>query len=177
MCGPTSAADVAEVFPRYFFVVARDHPEVLARVQERLRGDPRIEIFADRRYGERRKANVPPTVDRRHADRRRATKFWDDLTVHPTVVVQRRLEPYPELLRRAETLAAANEALCGENKSLRLQIASVQSRLDALTSDNEALRAAVGRLCTDLALLQGSFSALAQRLKTDPERGRSPHPG
>lgn len=176
MCGPTSAPDAAEAFPRYLFIVARDRPEILARVQERLQGDPRVEVIADRRYGERRTSSVPPAVDRRRTDRRRATKFWDDLTVHPTLVAQKRLEPYTALLRRTEVLSSANEELCLENRSLRVQIASLQRRIDALVTEDDGLRAAAGRLCAAIATLQSSFSALAERLRPDAELPRSRRP-
>lgn len=197
MCGPPATPDATEAFPRYLFIVARNRPDILKRVQERLQGDPRVEVLADRRFGERRKSTVPPASDRRRADRRRPTKFWDDLTVHPTLVAPKRIESYAELereaatasreskelraengglrdeiatlQRRIETLSSANEELCEENSSLRAQIASVQTRIDALASANEELRAAAGRLCVEIASLQSWFAALAQRLTADPK--------
>jgi hypothetical protein len=44
---------------RYLFIVARNNPDILARVQERLHGDSRIDVIADRRYGERRRSAAP----------------------------------------------------------------------------------------------------------------------
>src|SRR5207237_5970378 len=90
---------------RYLFIVARNRPDMLEQVKERLRGDNRIEVIADRRYGERRRCDVPRQPDRRGADRRRPTTARDDLSVYPTLVVQKRVESYAELQQKATTTA------------------------------------------------------------------------
>ena len=197
MYEPAAPPDAAEASPRYLFIVARDRPDIFARVTERLQGDPRIEVIVDRRYGERRQSAVSPAVERRHGDRRHPMKFWDDLTVHPTLVVPRRAPSATELHRdaataardaqhvRAEngtlrdeiadleqriaTLSSANQELCADNNALRGQIASLRARIDALVSADEALRAAAARLCAEIGNLQASFGALAQRLMADPK--------
>src|ERR1700704_7010015 len=64
---------------RYLFIVARNRPDMLEQVKERLQGDARIEVIADRRYGERRRSAVPREPDRRGADRGRPPKARDAL--------------------------------------------------------------------------------------------------
>src|SRR5882724_7954352 len=54
---------------RYLFIVARNRPDILERVRERLHGDERIEVIVDRRYGERRREDV-----RREPARRAETR-------------------------------------------------------------------------------------------------------
>jgi len=119
---------------RYLFIVARNRPDMLEQVKERLRGDNRIEVIADRRYGERRRSAVPREPDRRGADRRRPTKPRDDLSIYPTLVVQKRVESYAELQQKALVAARESHELREENSRLRAELSSLRDRLEALLS-------------------------------------------
>ena len=124
----------------YLFIVARDRPDILARVTERLRNDGGIDVIADRRHGERRSTTTARPDDRRHADRRRPTRYWEDLSVYPTLVAPTRAEPYSDLQTRAtastrEAAELREEArrLAAQNSQLRQELA----RLAAILTDAE----------------------------------------
>ena len=139
---------------RYLFIVARRNPDILARVQERLHGDPRIDVIADRRYGERRRAAASHAPERRRGDRRRPTNVWNDLTIYPTLVAQRHVDSYAELERKAAAAAADNELL-------REYVADLERRLDALIAGDEQLRGENARLREEVAELQRRLAAQA----------------
>jgi len=126
---------------RYLFIVARNHPDMLEQVKERLRGDNRIEVIADRRYGERRRSAVPREPDRRGVDRRRPTRVRDDLSIYPTLVVQKRVESYAELQQKVAASARETQELREENGRLRAELASLGERLEALLSADTAFKA------------------------------------
>src|SRR5258708_17374389 len=119
---------------RYLFIVASTRTDMLEQVKERLRGDTRIEVIADRRYGERRRSAVPREPDRRGGDRRRPTKPRDDLSIYPTLVVQKRVESYAELQQKVVASARETQELREENGRLRAELASLGERLEALLS-------------------------------------------
>lgn len=139
---------------RYLFIVARKNPEILARVQERLHGDPRIDVIADRRHGDRRRVTQPYAPERRHGDRRRPTSVWNDLTIYPTLVAQRHVDSYAELERKAAAAA-------GDNELLREYVGDLERRLDALIAGDEQLRADNARLRDEIAALQQRLATLA----------------
>lgn len=139
---------------RYLFIVARRNPDILARVQERLHGDPRIDVIADRRYAERRRATAPHSPERRHGDRRRPTNVWNDLTIYPTLVAQRHVDSYAELERKAAAAVADKELL-------REYVGDLERRIDALVADDEQLRGENARLREETAELQRRIAALA----------------
>jgi hypothetical protein len=139
---------------RYLFIVARRNPEILARVQERLHGDPRIDVLADRRYGDRRGSAAPHASERRRNDRRRPTNVWNDLTIYPTLVAQRHVDSYAELERKAAAARADNELL-------REYVADLERRIDALIAAEEQQRGENARLREEVAELQQRLAALA----------------
>lgn len=139
---------------RYLFIVARNNPDILARVQERLHDDPRIEVIADRRYGERRRFGAPHVPERRGGDRRRSTNVWNDLRIYPTLVAQRHVDSYAELERK---LAGASS----ENHRLRDTIGELQRLVDKLIAEDEQLRTDNTRLREEIAELQRRMGALA----------------
>lgn len=139
---------------RYLFIVARRNPDILARVQERLHGDPRIDVIADRRYAERRCVAAPHALERRRGDRRRPTNVWNDLTIYPTLVAQRHVDSYAELERKAAAAAADNELL-------REYVFDLERRIDALIAGDEQLRGENARLREEVAELQRRLAALA----------------
>ena len=126
---------------RYLFIVARNRPDMLEQVKERLRGDNRIEVIADRRYGERRRSAVPREPDRRGPDRRRPTTARDDLSVYPTLVAQRHVESYAELQRKVVAAARESQELREENDRLRAELSSLKDQLEALLSADAAFKA------------------------------------
>jgi len=177
---------------RYLFIVARKNPEILARVQERLHGDPRIDVIADRRHGDRRRVTQPYAPERRHGDRRRPTSVWNDLTIYPTLVAQRHVDSYAELERKAaaavadkellreyvgdlerriDTLIAGDQQLRGENARLREELAELQRRLAALTVADAEFRAEVTGL---LAQTEQVVGGLIENSRRFIPGGRSP---
>jgi hypothetical protein len=144
-----------EVPAHYLFIVARNRPDILARVRERLRDDLRIEVIVDRRRGERRTEPVAQIPERRRADRRRPTRHWDDLSVYPTLVVQKRVESYAELQERVmasereahalradnDRLSADNDRLNADNARLREAIVSMERRVEAVAAADASLKA------------------------------------
>ena len=137
---------------RYLFVVARKNPDILARVQERLDGDPRIDVIADRRYRERRESPAPQGPERRRSDRRRPTNVWNDLTIYPTLVAQRHVDSYADLERKAAAAVADNELL-------REYVADLERRIDALIASDEQQREESARLREEIAELQRRLAA------------------
>jgi hypothetical protein len=136
---------------QYLFIVARDRPDLLARVRERLREDGRIDVIVDRRHGERRKAAAAQIPERRRADRRRPTRHWDDLSVYPTLVVQKRIESSADL--REE-----NERLRVENQRLREAVVSLERRVEAAVAE-AALRAEATAMLAQAAEVIGDLLA------------------
>jgi hypothetical protein len=139
---------------RYLFIVARKNPDILARVEERLHGDPRIEVMADRRYGDRRRSATPHSPERRGSDRRRPTNVWNDLTIYPTLVAERHVDSYAELERKAAAAGA-------DNQLLREYVGDLERRIDALIAGDEQQRAENARLREEVAALQQRLAALA----------------
>jgi hypothetical protein len=123
------------------FIVARSRPDILERVRERLLGDERIEVIVDRRYGERRREDVPREPERRAGDRRRRAKAWDDLTLFPTLVAQKRVPSYAQLERNAAAYARECQQLREVNDCLRAAMASLEARLEAVISADAASKA------------------------------------
>ena len=134
--------------------MARRNPDILARVQERLLDDPRIDVISDRRHRERRQATAAHAPERRGSDRRRPTNVWNDLTIYPTLVAQRHVDSYAELERKAGSAAADNELL-------REYVGDRERRIDALIAGDEQLRAENGRLREEIVELQRRLGALA----------------
>ena len=137
-----------EVPAHYLFIVARNRPDILERVRERVRDDARIEVIGDRRRGERRTSAVAREAERRRADRRRPTRHWDDLSVYPTLVVQKRVESYAELQQRvlaadheSRALREDHERLTADNARLREAIVSMERRVQALVAADASLKA------------------------------------
>jgi regulator of replication initiation timing len=145
---------------RYLFIVARKNPDILARVKERLHGDPRIEVVADRRYGERRRASAPHVTERRAGDRRRPTNVWNDLTIYPTLVAQRHVDSYAELERKLSNALRESQAMAVENDQLREMTAELERRLQALETDDQQVRAENARLREELTELHRRLGAL-----------------
>jgi hypothetical protein len=160
----------------YLFIVARDRPDILTRVRERLRDDVRIEVIVDRRHGERRTSAGSRAPDRRRADRRRPTRHWDDLSVYPTLVVQKRVESYAELQqkmiaagREAQILREENERLTAETARLREAIVRMERRVEALVAADALLKAdATATLAQAEEVIGGLLVRFRERLNPPP---------
>ena len=146
---------------RYLFIVARRNPDILARVQERLLGDPRIDVIADRRSTERRRSSTPHPTERRGGDRRRPTNVWNDLTIYPTLVAQRYVDSYTELERRLANSVRDTQALSVENDQLREMAGELERRLEAMVTGDQQLRAENTRLREEIVELQRRLGTLA----------------
>jgi len=153
---------------RYLFIVARNRPDILGRVKERLRGDVRVEVLVDRRYGERRQSPVPREPDRRGGDRRRPPNHWDDLVVFPTRVVQKRVDSYAELQQKVVASARESQELREENGRLRAEISGLGSRLEALISADAASKADAIALLTQAEEAVVALIARFRALTCDP---------
>jgi hypothetical protein len=151
----------AEAGAHYLFIVARKHPDILTRVQERLHGDPRIEVISDRRHGERRQTAAAHSPERRSGDRRRPTNVWNDLTIYPTLVAQRHVDSYAELDRKLANAAREAQMLAADNASLREYVGDLERRVDALIAGDEQLRTENARLREEIVELQRRLGALA----------------
>jgi hypothetical protein len=160
---------------RYLFIVARNRPDILEQVKQRLRGDARIEVIVDRRHGERRQSGSSREPDRRRLDRRRPVKYWDDLSLFPTLVVQSRVPSYAELQQQLIVSTREAEALREESLRLRAEIASLESRLETLVSADVAFKADAVTLLTQagdaVAALMATLRALGRHAAgSDPSR-------
>jgi len=138
---------------RYFFVVARDRPDILARVTERLQGDARIDVIVDRRCCERRTSVASRAVDRRRAERRRPTTPWDDLSVYPTLVAPQRVESYAELHQRVLAGARESNALRDDAGRQRAENDRLRHEVERLAAELHMLRAADATFRRDAAAI------------------------
>jgi len=164
---------------QYLFIVARHRHDILTRVRERLRDDVRIEVIVDRRHGERRQSAEGQTLERRRADRRRPTRHWDDLSVYPTLVVQKRVESWAELQarmlaagREAHTLRDENARLSAENARLRDAIVSMERRVEAVVAADALLKAdATATLAQAEEVIGSLLLRFRERLNPPPRTG------
>ena len=136
---------------RYFAVVARERPDLLARVNRLFLADGNVEAILDRRHGERRHAAGSVGEDRRRAERRRAPAAEVDLGAGPVVIAEASSTAVPERFLR--WIAAGQEALEAldhvvgdvswlerESASLRATVNQLRAENEKLTAENEALR-------------------------------------
>jgi len=63
--------------PRWLVVVCRDRPEVHARLRRSFDRSPLVEVLLDRRQAERRRASAAVSRDRRRVDRRQPPRHGD----------------------------------------------------------------------------------------------------
>ena len=75
---------------RSFIIVARDQQELWQALTREFKHIPEIQVFLDRRQGERRRAVVPVSQDRRAAQRRSLPHPEDDLRARQYVLVRPR---------------------------------------------------------------------------------------
>lgn len=73
---------------RHLFIVSRDHAGLEAHLQERFKGDDKVEVIIDRRSAERRRtAASARDAERRRVDRRANTEADRELRTRSHVVV------------------------------------------------------------------------------------------
>jgi hypothetical protein len=87
-----------DVKVRFLIVVARHASNVFGEISEQFLDDARVEVFQDRRRGERRKARAIEATDRRLQDRRRTPGYWEDMRYHPVVIVPTWRPPEPRIV-------------------------------------------------------------------------------
>ena len=75
---------------RSFIIVARDQQELWQALTREFRHIPEIQVFLDRRQGERRRVVSPVAQDRRAAQRRNLANLEDDLRARQYVLVRPR---------------------------------------------------------------------------------------
>ena len=137
---------------RYLAVVARERPDLLARVNRLFLADGNVDAILDRRHSERRHAASGVTPERRRAERRRAQVAETDLVAGPVAIAQSSSTAVPERFLRwiiagQEVLDALDHAvgdvtsLERESASLRATIDKLQAENHRLVAENEALRA------------------------------------
>lgn len=61
---------MSDVKPRHLFIVSRETPYLADYMREQFRDEPTVEVFVDRRRGERRSQTRPTQGERRASDRR-----------------------------------------------------------------------------------------------------------
>lgn len=147
---------------RYLAVVARERPDLLARVNRLFRTDGNVEAVLDRRHGERRRPTSPPAgaprpggffEDRRRADRREARQATD-LAAGLVVIAEASASALP--VRLARWLAAGRDVLGSLDR--------VVEDLAALERQCEALRATVHRLQAENQALRARDAAISREL-------------
>jgi hypothetical protein len=73
---------------RHLFIVSRDHAGLQVHLQERFKGDDKVEVIVDRRTAERRRiAANTQDGERRRADRRANNEMDVELRTRSHVVV------------------------------------------------------------------------------------------
>jgi hypothetical protein len=73
---------------RHLFIVSRDHAGLQVHLQERFKGDDKVEVIVDRRSAERRRtAANTQNGERRRADRRANSEMDVELRTRSHVVV------------------------------------------------------------------------------------------
>lgn len=75
---------------RSFIIVARDQQDLWQALTREFKHIPEIQVFLDRRQGERRRAALPVAQDRRAAQRRNLAHLEDDLRARQYVLVRPR---------------------------------------------------------------------------------------
>ena len=73
---------------RHLFIVSRDHAGLQVHLQERFKGDDKVEVIVDRRSAERRRTAADTRdPERRRADRRANSEVDVELRTRSHVVV------------------------------------------------------------------------------------------
>ena len=164
---------------RFLVVIGRHHEALLRRVSEGFLDDPQVRVLVDRRQRERRQRRLLHVTERRHAERRQASDYWEDVRYHPVVLVPIRKSPdagravtpvriaVPEatvmddtnadVRRQIEQWVRAGQNIVGnaipalfqECDTLRKRAESAEARVDELQSEVGRLRAEMDRLRLD----------------------------
>jgi len=155
-----TTSDDQELSARYFFIVARDRPDILQQARTRFHDDARIEVITDRRYGERRSGRGRSIVERRLRERRKPVGLGSDLRVYPSVVAQKHRMSYAELEETIASLSRQCDELTTENDRLCNDVATLKGRLEALMALDAARRTEVS---VALAEAERALSAIRDR--------------
>jgi hypothetical protein len=164
---------------RFLVVIGRHHEALLRRVSEGFLDDPRVRVLVDRRQRERRQHQLLHVTERRHAERRQPSDYWEDVRYHPVVLVPIRKspdagravtivrtavpeatamdDPNAEVRRQIEQWARAGQNIVGnaipalfqECDALRKRAESAEARVDELQAELGRQRAEMDRLRLD----------------------------
>jgi hypothetical protein len=66
----TEDLDSHEVLPRLLFIVSTRRSDLYAKLTIALAGEPNVEVYLDRRLGQRRSIAIGAPTDRRRSERR-----------------------------------------------------------------------------------------------------------
>jgi hypothetical protein len=90
--------------PRFLYVVARSCPDLYLKMRRRFLDDDTIQVLLDRRTQDRRVKTGPvPVPERRRADRRHPTDYWESTAHHPAVLIPLRRRPDTDDIEPATT--------------------------------------------------------------------------
>jgi len=84
----TEDLDSDEVLPRLLFIVSTRRSDLYAKLTIALGGEPNVEVYLDRRLGQRRSISVGAPTDRRRADRRQRAAIDAEIRDRGWVVVK-----------------------------------------------------------------------------------------
>ena len=84
----TDDLDSNEVLPRLLFIVSTRRADLYAKLTIALAGEPNVEVYLDRRLGQRRSVAVGAPIDRRRADRRQRGAVDAEIRERGWVVVK-----------------------------------------------------------------------------------------
>jgi len=153
---------------RYYAVVAREHPDLLDRVNRLFLADGNVDAIFDRRHAERRHAGGNVADDRRRAERRRAPAAEVDLGAGPVVIAEASSTAVPERFLR--WIAAGQEALAaldhvvGDVTWLERESAALRATISQLRADNERLTAEIEALRTRESLATLRLNELTEHI-------------
>ncbi len=156
---------------RFLVVVARSRPDILAEARQQFADDPRIQVVADRRHGERRRGGGAYWPERRRGDRRTAEDEPDRFPSDPVLVVRttERLAPVvpprhqiEHWLRDSQTLLTRIiPSLFEECDGLRRRAEQAEETSRRLGREARELEGEVGRLRSEVERLQRERAAMA----------------
>ncbi len=84
----TDDLDPDEVLPRLLFIVSTRRSDLYAKLTMALGGEPNVEVYLDRRLGQRRSLAIGAATDRRRVDRRQRAAVDAEIRDRGWVVVK-----------------------------------------------------------------------------------------
>jgi hypothetical protein len=160
------------------FVVARRHPELYDYLSARLAGDPNVRVVLDRRFAPRRRRALPAAAERRRGNRRTRPEIDEQLRATSLAVVT--AAPAAKAAASSGDARQWVDAMQRGVEAVRLALDDherLQLKAQAITKENQRLRAEIDRSVKDLAELDGNLGRaielvtdLRARLSKEPDR-------